>query len=158
MRRCRWRGLSRWLLLVAAVMPLGLAGCSGASVGTVTGKVYTKDGKVVKGGYVTFLTADKQVSRLSSIGEDGSYTIDQIPAGDVKIGVETESVRQAASRPSNRPPKDAPAGAGNTNQPANPADLAKRYVKINPKYADADQSGLTYTVKGGKQEHDIKLD
>ena len=22
MRRCRWRGLSRWLLLVAAVMPL----------------------------------------------------------------------------------------------------------------------------------------
>ena len=38
------------------------------------------------------------------------------------------------------------------------AAAAKRYTKIPEKYADAETSGLKLTIKGGKQEHDIKLD
>ncbi|HTU18415.1 MAG TPA: hypothetical protein VMG10_10180, partial [Gemmataceae bacterium] len=36
-------------------------------------------------------------------------------------------------------------------------ERAKRYVPIPSQYADPDKSGLTYTVKPGKQPYDIKL-
>ena len=131
----------------------GLLGCGSSSPGTVSGKVYLKD-KLLKGGNVTFLTADKKISQSAKIGEDGSYTIENIPAGPIKIAVETMSLKQAASVPRN----NAPPGQKSPNSSAvDPKELMKRYVPIPEKYADPSESGLEYTVKSGKQDHDIKL-
>jgi hypothetical protein len=130
-----------------------LLGCGSSSPGTVSGKVYLKD-KPLKGGNVTFLTADKKVSQIAKIGEDGSYTIGSIPAGPVKIAVETKSLKQVASVPRNAPP---PGQKAPNSSAADPKELMKRYVPIPDKYADAGESGLEYTVKSGKQDYDIKL-
>jgi len=134
-----------------ALLALGVAGCGGGGTGTVTGKL-TSHGQPLKGGNMTFVSADGR-SFLATIGEDGSYTVDNVPVGEAKITVETESLKRQARLPMGKRPADAP-GPKQTD----PAEAAKHYVKIDPKYAQAELSPLTYTVKAGKQEYDIKLD
>jgi hypothetical protein len=128
-----------------------LAGC-GRSTASVTGKV-TYQGAPLKGGNVTFHHAGTKQSKLAVIYEDGSYTIDKMPTGDVTIAVETESLRKKAQLPRYSAPGDAPGGFKSPD----PAVAAQRYVAIPATYADPGTSGLTCKLKGGKQEHDIPL-
>ncbi len=144
------RGLGRWARVLALLALLGAMGCS-TSPGTVSGKVYYQ-GTPLKGGNVLFRNVEKNQSGTSSIAEDGSYTIPQLPPGLVKITVETESLKvRAGARKLNLPP-------GAPNKPMDPEEAKRRYVEIPGKYADVEQSGLTFTVKGGKQDHDVKLE
>ena len=74
----RGAGRMLFLLLLAAV-------CGCGSTATVAGKV-SYQGRPVVHGYVTFLSADK-TARSAAIAPDGSYTIERVPPGVVKIGV-----------------------------------------------------------------------
>jgi hypothetical protein len=146
------RGLGRWEALLVLLVPLGTSGCGGS--GTVSGKVLY-NGKPLKGGNVTFV-GKRTVS--SSIKDDGTYNCANVPAGEVTICVETDSLKPAG--PQNKmhykppPGQQAPGGfdLGDT------ADAAKRYVAIPPKYKEPDTSPLKYTVRTGAQEKDISLD
>src|SRR5205823_1822405 len=82
----------------------GVLGCSKAP-GNVSGQVKFK-GAPLKGGTVTFVTADQQ-SFLSQISEDGHYSVENVPAGPVKISVETETLRQKAKARGYKPPPGA---------------------------------------------------
>jgi len=147
-----WRRVGRCTVLLVVVLSLQATGC-GPSTGSVSGKVFYKDAPL-KGGQVTFVTPDKKVFS-AEIGEDGSYSIvGKMPVGDVKIAVDTDYLKQQASLPR----YSAPADNKGEYKPPDSAAAAKRYVKIPEKYASPDTSGLTYTVKSGKQEFDIKLD
>jgi hypothetical protein len=138
---------------VTLALALGVAGCGGGrSKATVSGKVFYKD-TPLKGGNVTFVGSDKQ-TYMAEIHEDGSYAVETLPPGEVKIAVETNSLRPPNPNVlKNKPPADA--GGGYT--PPDYEARAKRYVPIPTRYSDAEQSGLSYSVKTGKQEHDIKL-
>jgi hypothetical protein len=116
----------------------------------VSGKVIYNDAPL-KGGNVTFVGSDKQ-TYMAEIHEDGSYAIEKLSPGEVKIAVETNSLRPPNPNVlKNRPPADA------KYTPPDYEARAKRYVPIPTRYSDAEQSGLTYSVKTGKQEYDIKL-
>jgi hypothetical protein len=145
--------LSRNSLLLAALLAVGC----GAGSGTVTGKV-SYEGKPIPAGRVTFLDGKGQ-TYSSPIGDDGGYSIPKVPAGEVKIAVDTGA-----------PPPNIPAPAavkGKTGAPPGvPPEALKaydfeaqraKYVKIPNKYKDPEKSGLTYTVTGGSQTHDIVL-
>ena len=109
----------------------------------------------LKGGFVTFVAADKKTYK-AEIGEDGSYHVaEKMPAGDAEVTVETESLKPQPGVRSYGPPPGAENPAG--YQPPDSTAAAKRYVKIPEKYADAKTSGLKCPVKGGKQDFDIKL-
>jgi hypothetical protein len=142
---------ARWIVFLTPVLALGVGGC-GASKGTVSGKVYYQDAPL-KGGTVTFVGSDKQ-SYLAEIQEDGSYSVENLPLGEAGITVETETLK---------PPNlyvlqnRAPADVAEEDKPPDFAARAKRFVPIPGRYADPDQSGLRYTVQGGKQQHDLKL-
>jgi hypothetical protein len=143
------RRVSAALLLLS--LGLGAAGCGSAA--SVSGKVSYK-GAPVKGGTVTFYNASNWTG-TSPIGADGSYKIDKVPSGTVKITVETKSAKpnpMASRMP--KPPKDAPVPPGSMYEGGGDPD---RYVAIPDKYADKEQSGLTYDVKSGSQEHPIEL-
>src|SRR5436309_829807 len=62
------------LLVLLAVA----AGC-GSGVGSVSGKVFYQ-GKLVKGGNVTFVSTEGKPSKSTSINEDGSYSLDKLLA------------------------------------------------------------------------------
>jgi hypothetical protein len=140
---------------VVLLVLVGVAGCGAR--GTVSGKVYYQD-KVVTGGRVFFVAEGYRGE--SEIGADGSYSISNVPAGQVKIFLSTDEARNAG-RPSGlpMPPKDkVPEEAANNpiyNKTSKPSGI--KYVEIPKIYNDPESSGLTYDVKGGDQEYDIKL-
>jgi hypothetical protein len=153
MRRAPWDILRAWGMLLAIAASVGLAGCGPAS-GTISGKVSYK-GAILKGGNVSFVSADGKIAKSSPIAEDGSYSIEKMPVGTVKISVETKTLEQAAKARRNDPPPGQTRPGDKTQ--SDPAEAAKRYVPIPEKYADPNTSELTYTVTSGTQPHDIEL-
>jgi hypothetical protein len=140
-----------FMALATAVIAVG---CGGPK-GTVTG-VVKYQGKIVKGGTVTFVCASGKPGGSSPIAEDGTYTIKDVPVGDVQITVETESAKPSAQAQAHpyKAPQGAPPEASNFTQGDKPKD---RYVQIPESYGNPGTSGLTYTVAEGSQEHPIDL-
>jgi hypothetical protein len=155
------RCLRRSLFLSAFLLA---AGCG--SKGTVSGKVTYKD-KAVPGGKVQFKT-EKGKSYLGTIKEDGSYTVEKVPAGPVTITVEPNEPPKLGTTPGFRgppkdrmnfgPPKDAPIPEEARKAFDPRGQSGQKFIKDFPaKYKDPEKSGLTYTVTGGDQTHDIPL-
>jgi hypothetical protein len=124
--------------LALSLLPI-LAGCGGktAKVNYVEGAV-RRGGKLLTGGAgtVTFVSSTG-FTLTQPIDPTGHYELPNPPEGDVKIGVTlSESMTlEQAMRPGQTPPK--------------------RLVPA--KYAYPEKSGLTYTVRQGKQRYDIDL-
>lgn len=140
-------------LLIAVLF--GTVGCS--SSGTVSGKI-TYQNSPVKGGTIIFVTADG--SQFSGpINEDGTYKVEKVPKGDVKIIVETSSLAQRATQKLNAPPEGQQVpGAKSDKQQFDPAEAQRRYTPIPGNYERADSTPLKLAVKGGAQTHDITLE
>lgn len=134
--------------LPVMMLLLSLAtGCGGQANGTISGTV-TYQGKALPGGTVTFVP-EAGAPVHAEIQSDGSYRMSNAPLGPVKIGVQTKSAQKAPS---------------SSSMPRNPKDFEKfKSAMMNTeslipaKYTDPNNSGLTYTVTKGKQQHDIEL-
>lgn len=152
------------LALLGILFALG--GC-GTKVGSVSGKV-TYQGKALPSGTVTFLAPNNKVVS-SPINSDGTYSAENVPVGKAKITVTTTAKPPAPKgkkgpgmmmmgEVGKEPPKmdpgkmDAPSGAKSAAPDAVPA------VYIPSKYGSPETSNLTYEVKQGSNENDIKLD
>ena len=138
-----------------------LTGCGPRA--TVSGKVLY-EGTPLKGGAVGFQTEDNK-GFSAAIGEDGTYKIEKIPPGPVKITVMAGSPKIKGVGPGAGPPKDKvkfgpPAGV-TLPEGAGPINFDPRGKDTGPKipehYADVQKSGLEYTVVAGDQEHNIEL-
>ncbi len=139
--------LAVFLMVILAAIP----GCPGAPQVTnlVTGKV-TLGGKRVEG-IVSFIGADNK-SVDAPIGPDGVYNIANPPMGKVKITVKP-APGLAAGVGGAVPQGAAPVGGELKGKGG------KEYVPGVPppaKYATPD-NGLTYEVKGGKEEKNLQL-
>ena len=131
--------LARWSLFGLLLASLAAScGCGSSRVGKVSGRVLL-GGNPVSGGTVTFLDAGHNpVSGV--IQEDGSYTVNGVAVGTAKISV---------GAPQNKNPF-----AGRQGRGGKPAGTAL----VPEQYKNPDKSGLTYEVRAGEQEHDIKLE
>jgi len=141
------------LLVLLAVLT---SGC-GPGVGSVTGKVFYQ-GKLVKGGNVTFVSTEGRPSLSATINEDGTYSVPKISGGAVKICVDTKSLNPGMAKAMKYSPPAGMKAPEGLNAGESAEKLAKRYTPIPPKYGSPDTTTLTYTVKAGAQEHDIKMD
>jgi hypothetical protein len=140
-------------MLVVLVALIGICGC-GPATGTVSGTV-TYKGTKLKGGNVTFVSTEGKPSKSTTIQPDGTYMIVGVPAGAVKICVETQSLNPGvgSNTPKNEPPPGQKSPYGKRKQ-----DNADLYVEIPDTYAQPETTKLTYTVTSGKQEKSITLD
>ena len=152
-----WRRVGIGLAWLLVLVPLG---CSGK--GNLSGKV-TYRGQPLKGGLVSFLPeeAGKEV-KTSAIHEDGSYSVTGVPAGPVRITVDTKPALpgptpEQMARRGSRAAAAAAAFAQDPNAESKTGGGKGHYVRIPEKYANPDQSGLTYRVKSGSQPFDIDL-
>jgi hypothetical protein len=143
---CSQKGRCRVLLLVLLLLPLTTS-CGSQAKGTVSGKV-TYQGKPLPSGFVTFVP-EKGAPVYSEIQSDGSYRVDQVPIGLVRIGIQ---------------PKSAQNTLASSAMPRNPQDVTKlkaamtaTETQIPSQYANPNSSGLTYTVTKGLQQYDIVL-
>lgn len=145
-------GLATSLLLAAL-------GC-GSSTATVSGKIAYRNNPL-HGGTVTFYgPGETGWTKTSTIGDDGSYKLDHVPKGSARISVETKTakVNPMGKQMMPKMPKGAPPeGIEHSPFGQMQQQSADKFVKIPDKYKDPNQSGLTYEVTSGKQEHNIDL-
>ena len=143
---CSPKRCGRVLPLLLLTLPLAI-GCGSQSKGTVSGTV-TYQGNPLPSGFVTFV-GEKGAPLHTEIQSNGSYRMDNVPVGPVKIGVRPKSGSdklQSSPMPRNRQDFAKVKGA-----------LTESDTPIPPKYSDPNKSELTYTVTKGTQQHDIAL-
>jgi hypothetical protein len=151
------RALRLGLLTLALALAAGCGPHSNLPA-KVSGKV-TYNNQPVPGGNIVFHSKD-QGSYSGTLGESGTYEIEGLPAGDLVVTIETETLN-----PKNKAPAYAGGrGAANDKQyeeamkkMGRPVPPETKYVKIPAKYAKEDTSGLTVTLKSGKQTKDFSL-
>ena len=137
----------RWVLPLA-LFSLTLAGC-GPRAATVSGTVTFKK-QPLPSGTVLFHGADGRIEH-GLLGEGGRYTIADAPPGPVRIAVKAHAAKPAGLPSSGRPP----AAGAEVGGPKEQRD--GKFVAVPARYGDPALSGLTYTVRGGAQTHDIEL-
>jgi hypothetical protein len=152
----------RAAVILAAGFLLCLVGCS-PSTGSVSGKVLL-NGQPLKGGDIAFIGQPGRDlgSASTKINEDGTSKIVKIATGPVKITVDTKSLignpagsGYPGSGGISGPPKGTKFPEG--HEPPDFAAMKARYVKIPDKYANSEQTDLTFEVKHGAQEYTIEL-
>jgi hypothetical protein len=156
--------MAKGRLLVALFVGCGLVlGCSSSKTpARVSGTVKYK-GQLLKGGTIRFHSP--LGIYFDTIRSDGTYSITDMPAGEMVVTVETESANpeKEATVYGGAP---APAGGGMAQQmqkagaklPPPPGAPSKDgYVKIPARYNDPEQSGQKVTISAGSQTRDIDL-
>jgi hypothetical protein len=141
------------LVLLAAVM-LFLAGCDkGKKPLMVSGKISYK-GKPLGGGTIKFHSSMEGAGVVpGNIKPDGTFSFGA-PAGQSRITIETESVRDVARKGGNymkMPGAKIPEGMKVSDSPD------PTYVSIPKKYADPNTSGLTWDVNSTNKTKDFDL-
>jgi hypothetical protein len=121
--------------LLAMVM-LPLAGC-GPAVGELSGTV-VYSGKPLTYGIITAVDTDGNYYN-GKINPDGTYKIDRVPTGTVKVFINNKLAPQARGIPGRGGP--APAG----------------WFEIPEKYGNPDRTDLTFHVLSGANTFNITL-
>ncbi len=149
MTQCTFRAVAMFM----CVAILGIAGCGKTT--TVTGKV-TYRGRPVRYGSVTFLSSAK-VARSSAIESDGSYTIYDVPPGNVKIAVTSRNPRKGRfTAQAQHAVQPAQPGRRTTLKPAS-TKPPKDWFALPAGFESPETSGLSCDVVGAHAEHDIEL-
>lgn len=131
---------------LSALLLFILVGC-GPGYGDLQGKV-TLDDKPLTSGTVTTFGSDG-LPKQGLIKEDGTYTVEKIAAGTIKLAV--TSIDPEANVPKGR--EKGP--QGKIERPK--ADRSK-WFPIPADYGDTEKSGITFELKSGpKNTFDIKL-
>jgi hypothetical protein len=142
-RACRW--CWPFCLLVLA---LGCKPRFPTEFGDISGKVYFKD-EILPGGTITFVTEEGGFSNSGTIAPDGTYHVEKVPAGEVKVMVDNRMLEEHGG--AGRMPSLGPRGMPNAKK------MEGTYVKIPATYHSSQTTPLTYTVTVGKQTHDVKM-
>jgi hypothetical protein len=155
--------LKRRLFLVSPLFLVLLLGCSGGGSGRparVSGAVMYK-GTALTAGSISFYAAEGRPAGTAYITPEGTYSLADLPTGDLTVTVETESANPKHQVGANQ----YGAGRGKTvthpsglPEGVTPPEAAKgNYVKIPPRYADPKKSQLTVTLASGNQTKNIDL-
>jgi hypothetical protein len=142
----------RFLVLILPLSLVLVAGCGSnkSAPAKVSGKI-TYQNAPVTGGTIVFHGADGGIYSCGILA-DGTYEGTDLPAGDLKVTIETESIN-----PNRKMPAYGGKAGTQSPKPEGATTGGGTYVKIPPKYADKDQSGLTVTLAKGKQTKDFTL-
>jgi hypothetical protein len=115
----------------------------------LAGKV-TYNGAPVTGGTIKLVEVDGKVID-GAILRDGTYKFNFLSLGDKKVAIETESIKNEMKDYDQRA-KNPPPGMDIV-----PRKYVRVYVLIPSKYAKAETSGLTATIKKGENAQDFHL-
>jgi len=137
--------LRNWLVLPIVV----IAACGCGNTATVTGKV-TYKGRPVTYGSVIFLSADR-TARSGVIEPDGSYAVEGVSPGGVKIAVISHDPSRGRSVKSEHSPRPGKKRA------SAPKTTFNGWFPLPPRFEDPESSGLVCTVGSGQVSYDIDL-
>jgi hypothetical protein len=147
-----------WLLLT--LLLVAVAGCHRSA--TVTGKVTYGDRPVVYGSVIFF--GSDRAAHSGVIAPDGSYTIEGIPPGQVRIAVISHDPSKGRSvlrghkpAPPNRQPPSRQTASTSRQPPNGPAASTSGWFPLPTNYESPMSSDLSCTLVAGRGTHDIEL-
>src|SRR5262245_12848649 len=145
--------MKRTLALVAPVLAAALCGCG--STATLGGKV-TYQGRPVASGSVIVLHADG-TARSGVIQPDGTYAVEGVQRGHVRIGVLSPDPAHARSilHTGPRHAPDSHKSAKDGRAPARPK--APGWFPLPHDLGDPEKSGLACDVTSAHTRHDIDM-
>ena len=139
---------------VLGAAALLLASCSGSHRAErlpETGA--TLEGTVTYGGekvpFAMVLVTSSNAQATGKVGEDGKYKIDNVPLGEVKVGVNTTAAKGDYMSLSMSRSYKGPEAKGKASAPM------PRFIDVPEKYADPDKSGFHTTINAGSNTYDI---
>jgi hypothetical protein len=123
-------------------------GC-GSGTATVHGKV-TLGGRPVTYGSIILASPDG-TARSAALAPDGSYTVKDVQAGEVRVAVLTPDPArgQRPKRLSGPPAKIAAIAKADPSRP--------RWTRVPEKYGNPTTSGITHRVSAGDVAYDVDL-
>lgn len=134
-------------VLLASVLLLSGCGGGGKKKETSASGKVTYNGQIVSGGSIALVAADGKGQPLKMpLNSNGTFTITQPPEGEMKVVIETESVKGQTGAP---PPGMEKADLSKLNLP--------KYVKIPSSYGDANTTPLRWTIQKGENKKDFEL-
>ena len=152
----------RLVFPVLALALLTVAGCTKNpnAPAQISGVVKYK-GQPLPGGTLVFHDSEGK-AYSAPIQQDGKYDLTDVPVGEMKVTVETESLNPANTQPTYGGQRAAKMGMADYNPPGAPPrpgteEKKAQYVKIPEKYNNVNSSGLTATLKKGKNSKDFDL-
>jgi hypothetical protein len=131
-------------------LALALSVCGCSKTAKVTGNV-TYQGHPVVHGSVTLLS-DERTARSGVIQPDGSYSVEDVPLGTMKIVVFSRDPAKGRSLVRGQQP----AQAGKKTASSPKATVAG-WFPLPPKFEAVATSGLTCTVASSHVSHDLDL-
>lgn len=144
------------------ILTLAIPAVGCGSKATVTGTVTYKD-KPIPSGTILF-APDSGAPSVNAPINDGKYTAERVPTGPAKVSITsvyTEGEAQFMAKKMGGkmgPPKDAPIPPEARKAFEEESTQLKKGIKIPDQYGDPATSGLTFTVKSGRQTKDFKLE
>lgn len=139
------------LFLTAAFASVVLSGCGDMPRGRIHGIVKFQ-GKPLSKASLIFLAKDNR-TYLADIKPDGSYEVDGVALGPVKV-----SIQQFQPRPVPKSEKAAPKEEIEKKDSGRRDEEPKAVGPTLPaQYADPDKSGLTFELKQADQEWSVDL-
>jgi hypothetical protein len=134
-------------LFILMILQATICGCGNGA--TVTGKVMYKDRPVT---YGSIIFLKDKTARSGFIEPDGSYTVEDVPAGTVKIAVISRN--PSKGRSVLRGQKPVPPGKKGT---ASAKTASNQWFPLPAKFEDPKTSGLGCTIDSGSVVYDIQL-
>lgn len=89
---------------------------------------------------------------LGQVEDAGHYKVENVPLGEVKIGVNTEAMRSQVISQQMAASYKGPGAKGSSPRPKAPG-----FVSLPARLQDPETSGITTTIRRGKNTFDIEL-
>jgi hypothetical protein len=142
------------LCLSSSLILLAL-GC-GTNKGTVHGKV-TYKGNLVTGGVIEFHDAKGKSAGAATISPEGEYSASNISPGNLKVTVDTSSVKNAWDNYKKMKAMMNTPGKDKSKMPKLEEPKVGAYVQIPKIYTKAEKTPLKFEARGGNQEENFEL-
>ena len=148
------RTLQRATAGVTAVCVTLLASCSGKGErlpetgATLEGTVTYRGQKL---SFAAIFVKGPDAMAQGKVGEDGRYKVENVPLGEVEIGVNTSASKGDYMSLSMAQSYKGPEGKGKAR-----ASLP-RFIDVPERYADPETSGIKTTVQKGDNTYDIVM-
>ena len=147
----------RTVLFLLGAMCLVAAGCSDVPRSKIHGTI-TYKGKPLTNATVTFFSSDN-MTHMAVLTDSGTYTVQGVPRGPVKVTVQSDVPRPASrANPGRAAFGDVPAETKDGKRDPEPSPEAKAtWPIVPPNYNDPAKSGLSFELKEENQEWSVDL-
>jgi hypothetical protein len=146
----------RNICLAVGLLVLVASGCGDVPRSKIHGTIKYQ-GKPLTNATVTFFSSDN-MTHMAILNPDGTYTVDRVPRGKVKVCIQSDVPRPASK--GNPKPKgfgEVPAETKDGKRDPVPEEAKATWPILPPNYNDPDKSGLSFELKEADQEWSVEL-